>query len=419
MALSSWSKFRARVFGSPDAPRHADTMHDGCVAVKVEDFTRGRVKSIRNRSASIESSQLRKSVIDQGRKSFNVGNMPSTPNEFPYAFNDTSSPRLVAAESSPLPSSISPSIQSDSLTVHYDYASASPSNIFNIFQDSKSTDEPRHKNDDEFSHYAPPHDQTITTQPTPLSDTLHYHTSFRDRLLQDGFIDSQFSDISIKILGEVFKLHRLILHQSDFFQPILALHSSKVAIKCSDQNVSIEGIRFVLSILYVGGHSLLHRITIENVLSILASALFLSVPFIVPHCLKVIESFISPSSVNAVILFIESSNYGAVTSTVEDLCLRFLCSDGFEHQIVMKEIPLLWYFRVLEADPFWCPDEFSRYKLAQNVLKSRTNLSLENSIALQDMFKFGIIYTHMKVLPPHYLAYDALVVFGFGTRPFR
>ena len=285
-------------------------------------------------------------------------------------------------------------------------------------------------------------------------------------LFQAGFTVGVFSDVTLHFLGSVtYPLHKLILCRAPFFHRMFLgsnaneeLQKQKeIEIVVSDGNVTAEGIDLVLAYLYGASVDFYeedqaenipqHSITASNIIQVLCTALFFEVYELVDRCVDFIvtahfsqhrfrhlvtEQFpqvkhvSAPTSMDQLleyVIFVDSFEYGdAVTGRIEDSLLSYLCSEGYENlEELFVLLPLPWLSRVLEADAFWCPNEFARYQFIKNVVARRKfnvlkepcddgkNQQEEDDKVYETIFKSAIIYTHMTYEQLNEVQNDELV----------
>lgn len=79
-------------------------------------------------------------------------------------------------------------------------------------------------------------------------------------------------------------------------------------------------------------------------------------------------------------------------AALDEALNNMLCADGYAHLLpLFTQLPLPWVERLVEADAFWCPDEYARYQFLKLVLAQRSLTDVE----LTHLFDNCVIYTHM------------------------
>lgn len=250
------------------------------------------------------------------------------------------------------------------------------------------------------------------------------------------FSTGDFSDVTLKVSNTDYKLHRSILSRAPFFKKLLQSNkSSVISVSIEDQRVTVPAVEVVFRYIYgskivisntedsFDEYDGVFRVKSNDVLSLLATSChfmmkelvdlclsFITTVHIAPHHQRILSKEDYPEfcsmdpipseSLLHYIDFVDNSDYGQITEHVEDALLNYLCTEGYSSlEDAFTRIPLSWLGRVLEADSFWCPTEFARYKFAKSIILKRKaveNGSVENNEAMyKEIFRYAIIYSHM------------------------
>uniref|UniRef100_A0A1B6L6X6 BTB domain-containing protein n=1 Tax=Graphocephala atropunctata TaxID=36148 RepID=A0A1B6L6X6_9HEMI len=123
------------------------------------------------------------------------------------------------------------------------------------------------------------------------------------------FVDGRNYDIVVDALGKEWKLHKLYLTQSPYFQSMFSgswkeTNNKYVKIEVADPNITIESLKVVFGSLY------LDEVTIEPacVVGILAAATLFQLDGLIEECLRIMIETISP--LTAVSYYEAACQYG-------------------------------------------------------------------------------------------------------------
>ncbi|KAI3629375.1 hypothetical protein MIR68_012580 [Amoeboaphelidium protococcarum] len=279
----------------------------------------------------------------------------------------------------------------------------------------------------------------ISSKAYESSQTLQTFDSY---LFDVGFLCGHQSDVSIELLGKVYRLHKFILNRCQFFKKVFD-HSDERSyeIAVTDINVTAESVNICLAFLY--GKQLVFdplqkqenfSIYAGNCIAVLSASLYFGLRQLTDFCLDTIQSILVQLSTTKeslssddpqcqmilnLVRLVEDCDYGdSVTGALEESVLNTLCANGYHHlEAVFVELPPSWLERILEADAFWCPTEFARYEFVKSVVSLRklTALKATKIRNVQDeelygkIFKNAIIYSHMTFEQLHQVKSEGLV----------
>ncbi|CAL2040887.1 unnamed protein product [Caenorhabditis brenneri] len=125
------------------------------------------------------------------------------------------------------------------------------------------------------------------------------------------FIQGEESDITIAACGKEWKVHKLYLKQTKFFESMFdgdwaETHSDRVNLEISDPNIDVEGINAVLGSLY---HNEI-EIDLDNIQGTLAAASYVALDSVTERCA---EMMIEALSIDNAIQFLDlSTEYGLI-----------------------------------------------------------------------------------------------------------
>ncbi|KAF9959529.1 hypothetical protein BGZ72_009474 [Mortierella alpina] len=254
-------------------------------------------------------------------------------------------------------------------------------------------------------------------------------------LAVQGLLEGTGSDIRVRAFGTTYRLHRLILTQSAFFERMLngpwKEHSlDQVDLQFDDANITRESLEIAIRRLYgvwtvetecTSGDriSLGHdahgtpALTSANVMAVLASATYLGLDSLCDQCTAYAIRTLSTEHVAEYIQFSHHHNYHPWSSRIAQACHAFLCRNGFEDPTVrclhvFERIPVEWLSTVIASHAFWVPSEWDRYMFCRQVVSRRRarvcqlqgdhpNGSSKHADeeVYQQLFSTGIVYLHM------------------------
>ncbi|KAF9284424.1 hypothetical protein BGZ68_004698 [Mortierella alpina] len=254
-------------------------------------------------------------------------------------------------------------------------------------------------------------------------------------LALQGLFEGSGSDLRVKAFGTTYRLHRLILTQSAFFERMLngpwKEHSlDQVDLHFDDANITRESFEIAIRRLYgvwtgetecTSGERLSRgqeasgatALTPANVMAVLASATYLGLDSLCDQCTVYAIRTLSTEYVAEYIQFSHRHNYHPWSSRIAQACHAFLCRHGFEDPAmgclhVFERIPIEWLATVIASHAFWVPSEWDRYMFCRQVVRRRRSRicqlqgDLPNELSkhadeevYQQLFSTGIVYMHM------------------------
>ncbi|KAF9571994.1 hypothetical protein EC968_010471 [Mortierella alpina] len=262
-----------------------------------------------------------------------------------------------------------------------------------------------------------------------------YLQSLTTHLAVQGLFEGSGSDIQVRAFGKTYRLHRLILTQSAFFERMLngpwKEHSlDQVDLRFDDANITRESFEIAIRRLYgvwtfeadgASGNQISHgqetyeayALTSANVMAVLASATYLGLDSLCDQCTAYAIRAVSTEHVVEYVQFSHHHNYHPWSSKIAQACHAFLCRYGFEDPAmgclhVFERLPVEWLSTVIASHAFWVPSEWDRYMFCRQVVRRRrANIcqlqgQLSNELSkhadeevYQRLFSTGIVYVHM------------------------
>ncbi|KAF9106439.1 hypothetical protein BGX27_009169 [Mortierella sp. AM989] len=251
---------------------------------------------------------------------------------------------------------------------------------------------------------------------SPIPSPLFQHMTHLTRhIATQGLEHGVGSDISIKVFGKTYHLHRLILTQSKFFESMLEGPWKErmldlIEMRIDDTNITNDGFDIAIRSLYgvcpdageQGEHGTMAEssnfqesstkeidgnegnkntisttsMTPGNAFSVLASGVYLGIERLCEQCTTFMVRTISANHILQYVQFCDSASYYPWSDRIADACHTFLCRNGFDEpkikcHRVFETLPSQWLLRILKSDAFWIPNEWERYKFCRGVVHNR------------------------------------------------
>ncbi|KAJ3203063.1 hypothetical protein HDU82_006875 [Entophlyctis luteolus] len=205
-------------------------------------------------------------------------------------------------------------------------------------------------------------------------------------LYQHGFVEAQFSDITVRILDKEYNLHRLTLINNRYFalrigeiqsRPNLLTGKYELSIQIDDPNINHEALNVVFARMY--GH-FEDKVTGDNFKSLLATAYFFHDRDLCTMCADYIKTIeYNPQNALEYISYASTFDYGETSLLLLRHVLIFLSRDGASEQALVEHtfpyLDFAWFARIVQSDTFVIPSEFLRFQFIANVLRKRFELA--------------------------------------------
>ncbi|KAG0284984.1 hypothetical protein BGZ96_010706 [Linnemannia gamsii] len=264
---------------------------------------------------------------------------------------------------------------------------------------------------------APPSTRVVS------SSILRHITNISQHLALYGLVHGTGSDISLRVFGTTYRLHRLVLLQATFFENMLQgpwqeRSKETVDITFDDPNITQEGFDIAIGCLYgvwaveredesvakdreyeldlgarhVGeqghldaSHSSSNNsgkavapsiLSPRNVLSVLAVAAYLGMESLCEQCTDFAIRALRTEHLLPYIEFSQQSDYYPWSDKIIKACHSYLCRYGYEDPKmaclqVFERLPLVWMVKVMGSDAFWVPSEWERYEFCRQIVHRR------------------------------------------------
>ncbi|KAJ3271260.1 hypothetical protein HDV01_006932 [Terramyces sp. JEL0728] len=195
----------------------------------------------------------------------------------------------------------------------------------------------------------------------------------------EGFINGQFSDLTVRAFDEKFKLHRIILITNQYFKDMLLgdwkeFNDNELELYFDDHYITSETFSVILERIY---GNLQTAISEPNVLSLLATAFFFQDELLIHECCQFILKSINDGNLVRYLEFADSRCFGTCSDDIVNACLVFLCRTGTTHfyESIWQELDLKYVELVLALDCFYTLGEYDRFMFIQRVLECRHDLA--------------------------------------------
>ncbi|KAJ3069929.1 hypothetical protein HDU98_007022 [Podochytrium sp. JEL0797] len=196
-------------------------------------------------------------------------------------------------------------------------------------------------------------------------------------LIHNGLHDSLFSDVTVKVKGTSYNLHRVMLVQSEFWAERLVGGEGEahvvVEVDVTDANVSDEGVQMVFKRMY---GDCTDSITSTNLLALIATSHYFKDTQLSLLCREFIKT-IAFSSQNSLLYldFASHHNYGYPTTLLLTHTLVYLCREGSTSEKLRNgtfaQMEFGWFVRIVQSDAFFVDGEVERWRFVVEVLKAR------------------------------------------------
>ncbi|KAJ3255571.1 hypothetical protein HK103_006207 [Boothiomyces macroporosus] len=184
-----------------------------------------------------------------------------------------------------------------------------------------------------------------------------------------GFLNGQFSDLTVRAFDETFCLHRIILITNQYFKDMLLgdwkeFSDNQLELYFDDQFINLDTFSVILERLE------------SNVLSLLSTAFFFQDDLLVQECCQFILKNINKDNFIKYLEFADSRCFGTCSDDIVNACLVFLCRTGTTHfyESIWQEMDFGYVKLVLSLDCFYSMGEYDRFTFIQRILECRVDL---------------------------------------------
>lgn len=222
--------------------------------------------------------------------------------------------------------------------------------------------------------------------------------SLTDFLYQRGFLRGEGSDVTVRAFNRDFKLHKLILSRSSYFESLFSAYWTSSSSSSSssndnveppvhnlcmdhDENITERALELALSRLY--GHEDLEEER-ANVFGLFAVANFLDLPDLVEFCVDEIITQIGYNTVAGVLRFFHRCHYGPASKQIVEACNNFLFSNGYEMSMEQwEDIPNEVVADVIGNDAFFVPNEWTRCLFLMDMINWKMETIIKKNVQIE------------------------------------
>lgn len=209
-----------------------------------------------------------------------------------------------------------------------------------------------------------------------------------------ALLEGKYSDVTVKVFDVEYKLHRLLLDRSGYFNSLFNWNSaneedededqivrndSLYSISFDDEYITKDSFDLALSRLYGEANYELERKIPHNMI---ATASYLDIQDIIVSCTDAIVHIMDMSNVVMFLKFATTNHYGQASEKIIDAAKVLLCCSGWEYGAAQwDEIAESIICDVVGEDCFFVPTEWDRCMFIIKLIERRTlieELPLDN-----------------------------------------
>ncbi|KAK9506782.1 hypothetical protein O3M35_008655 [Rhynocoris fuscipes] len=197
------------------------------------------------------------------------------------------------------------------------------------------------------------------------------------------YVEGKDSDITVEILNKNWKLHKVYLRQSQYFNSMFSgvwdeSNKSNIRIEVEDPNITIEALNTVFSSFY------LDEITVEpcNVIGVLAASTMFQLEGLIEQCCEIMIETLSP--ITAVKYYHGACSYGSqkVKEKTMEWFLMNLTDYFVKNASRLQDIDIdLMSSIVSHPDLFVIPSELALYNLLKKWVYCRLHPDKDSNAA--------------------------------------
>ena len=251
------------------------------------------------------------------------------------------------------------------------------------------------------------------------SEILSKCAQFRDQ--------SEFIDVRLKVLEDIFPAHRIILAaSSDYFYAMFTAEmkeSNQEVIELRDQSISPDALKIVMDSIYTGD---LH-VNEENVFEVLAAADHLQVTTVVQQCCDFLKREIIQLRLdlhNYCLLSTEADRHGL--KDLQEAAEKKMASmyvDVCESEEFLSNVGADQYFSLLSRDDLNAPSETFVFKSVMQWIKHKKEGRMAVAAKVIGAVRLGLVdirvvieeldTEEMKRIPEIHVHLDEALIFNF------
>ncbi|KAL9091342.1 MAG: hypothetical protein Q9159_001426 [Coniocarpon cinnabarinum] len=201
-------------------------------------------------------------------------------------------------------------------------------------------------------------------------------SSLPHHLLDRGLLQGKHSDITVKVFGKDYRLHRIILDRAPFFESALSppwCEASQKEVELhpeeTDPNITQRAFELALKRLY--GCSLRAEED-EEAVCLFATGCWLEMQDLVNDSMAAILKRMGPSNLAPILQVVSANYYGKPGERIFESAKAMLCRNGADLQAgVWDGVPSELVRELVGSDGFFVKDEWNRWCLAKKLLDRR------------------------------------------------
>ena len=205
-------------------------------------------------------------------------------------------------------------------------------------------------------------------------------TPLPNHLYQRGLLGGRHSDISIKVFGQTYNAHRIILDRAPFFasaltEPWCEASQKEVMLHPEDIDTHITKTTFELALKRLYGCQDPLEEQVEAV-GLFATGCWLEMQDLIDASVEALLRRMCPKTLATTIHMLTANYYGKAGDKILAAAKAMLCRDGWEMPLkYWDDIPAQTVKEVVGGDGFFVAGEWDRWTLAKRLLNRRLKLT--------------------------------------------
>lgn len=162
--------------------------------------------------------------------------------------------------------------------------------------------------------------------------TIRRMVSLCNHFYARGLLDGIGSDVVVAAFGKDWKLHRIVLCNSTYFDALFCgswkeSDCEKIVPKSDDDYITEEAFRAVIARLYGRLDNLVNE---QNVLNLLTTASYFGLQDFAWVCAEFMLQNLHSATIPIYLHFMESHSLGDISNSIVAGCFAALCRDGYD-----------------------------------------------------------------------------------------
>lgn len=209
-------------------------------------------------------------------------------------------------------------------------------------------------------------------EPYRLGDEERKIADIDEFLYKEGLLGGCYSDITLKAFDKEYKLHRLMLVRSPFFQHLIGERWNTEDNRVFEVNLTHDGNMtkeaFELTLKYIYGKQLTSSEAEDHLFGLLALSSYFDLPKLIDFATIEIVDRIGKKEVEPIAIFCHEYDYGSTTARIKERCLTFLEENLYSkcyrnREVTMAEFvgyPVKLMTTALSSERLYVPTEWTR-----------------------------------------------------------